>query len=70
MEQAKSIQKAIQAIKQKEPVHIQFAGDGKLVFKRINPFLLVYRIPESGKDQMISALAKSEVSFLIARKRH
>ncbi|MGJ1269465.1 flavohemoglobin expression-modulating QEGLA motif protein [Sphingobacterium spiritivorum] len=69
MEQAKSIQKAIQAIKQKEPVHIQFAGEGKLVFKRINPFLLVYRIPESGKDQMISALAKSEVSFLIGKEK-
>jgi len=67
MEYNREIAKAITAIKQKEPVHIQFSKDSKLVLNRIVPLLVVYQIPPHGKDQMISALAKSEACYLVGR---
>ncbi|WP_270087622.1 flavohemoglobin expression-modulating QEGLA motif protein [Sphingobacterium sp. SYP-B4668] len=68
MEYSKEIAKAITSIKQKEPAHIQFSKDSKLVLKRITPLLLVYRIPTLGKDQMLSALAKSEACYLVGKE--
>jgi uncharacterized protein (TIGR02421 family) len=67
MEYNREIAKAIAAIKQKEPAHIQFSKDSKLVLNRIVPLLVVYQIPPHGKDQMISALAKSEACYLVGR---
>lgn len=68
MDGIKTIKKVLAAIKQREAVHIQFSGVSKLVMKRITPLMLVYRIPESGKDQLVSALAKSEAGYLIGRE--
>ena len=67
MDQSKAITKAVTSIIQKEPVHIQFSKDSKLVLKRIIPLLLVYRIPVEGKDQMISTLVKSESCSLVGK---
>lgn len=67
MDQSKAITKAVTSIRQKEPVHIQFSRDSKLVLKRIIPLILVYRIPTEGKDQMISTLAKSESCSLVGK---
>lgn len=68
MDQSKAIAKAVTSIIQREPVHIQFSKDSKLVLKRISPLLLIYRIPAEGKDQMISNLAKSETCSLVGKE--
>ncbi|UIR57713.1 DUF1704 domain-containing protein [Sphingobacterium sp. SRCM116780] len=68
MDPSKAIAKAVTSIIQKEPVHIQFSKDSKLVLKRISPLLLIYRIPTGGKDQMISNLAKSETCSLVGKE--
>ncbi|AIM37082.1 hypothetical protein KO02_10530 [Sphingobacterium sp. ML3W] len=68
MDQSKAIAKAVTSITQKEPVHIQFSKDSKLVLKRIIPLLLVYRIPPEGKDQMLSTLAKSETCSVVGKE--
>src|SRR5690606_23136346 len=64
----KAVKKALSAIKQKEPVHIQFSRASKLVMKQTSPLILIYRIPEQGKDPLISTLAKSEAGYFVGNE--
>lgn len=65
MQDDKTIQQIMQAIKEKEPFHQQIPNVGKLIFNKIVPYLFVYRIPIVGKDRMLSELAKSETASII-----
>ena len=65
MQDDRTIQQIMQAIKEKEPFHQQIPNVGKLIFNKIVPYLFVYRIPIVGKDRMLSELAKSETASII-----
>ncbi|WP_235891186.1 flavohemoglobin expression-modulating QEGLA motif protein [Sphingobacterium lumbrici] len=65
MQEDKTIQQIMQAIKEKEPFHQQIPNVGKLVFNKIVPYLFIYRIPIMGKDRMLTELAKSETASVI-----
>lgn len=61
----KLLSQLLQAVKEKKPIHQQIANKGKIVFNKIVPYLFIYRIPPSGKDRMLSNLAKSELGSAI-----
>lgn len=53
------------AIKNRTPVHKQLPNKGKIVFNKIVPYLFIYRVPEAGKDRVLSELTKSELASII-----
>lgn len=55
-------------LKKGEPIRMSLPDKGLLRIERPLPFLIVYRIPESGKDQFIRSLTKTESSFIIAQE--
>ncbi|MFD1770565.1 flavohemoglobin expression-modulating QEGLA motif protein [Sphingobacterium suaedae] len=61
----KLLPQLLQAIKEKKPLHKQIPNKGKIIFNKIVPYLFIYRIPLSGKDRMLSNLAKSELASAI-----
>lgn len=52
-------------LKKGEPVRHSLPGKGILKIDKPVPFLLIYRIPEEGKDSFTYNLAKTESSYLI-----
>ncbi len=65
MLQDKTLTQILKAITDREPIHKQIPNKGKIVFNKIVPYLFIYRIPQSGKDRMLSELAKSEQASII-----
>lgn len=65
MPQDKILTQIKKAISDRAPIHTQIPNQGKIVFNKIVPYLFVYRIPQNGKDRMLSELAKSEQASII-----
>ena len=65
MPQDKILTQILTAISDRAPIHTQIPNQGKIVFNKIVPYLFVYRIPQNGKDRMLSELAKSEQASII-----
>lgn len=61
----KILPQLLRAIKSRTPIHKQIPNKGKIIFNKIVPYLFIYRIPESGKDQVLSELTKSELASII-----
>lgn len=61
----KILPQLLRAIKNKTPIHKQIPNKGKIIFNKIVPYLFIYRIPDSGKDRMLSELTKSELASVI-----
>lgn len=55
----------LRAIKSRTPIHKQIPNKGKIIFNKIVPYLFIYRVPESGKDRVLSELTKSESASII-----
>lgn len=53
-------------LKKSEPIHITLPGKGVLKIEQPVPFLVVYRIPEEGKDVFTTSLGRTESSYIIA----
>lgn len=66
----KILPQLLRAIKNRKPIHKQIPNKGKIVFNRIVPYLFVYRIPDVGKDRMLSELTKSESASIIFVPNH
>ncbi|WP_240894454.1 flavohemoglobin expression-modulating QEGLA motif protein [Parapedobacter sp. SGR-10] len=65
----KTLDNLLQKINTRDSFHVQIPIRNKLVFNKITPYLFVYREYEK-KDPMLSALVKSEYSYLIIRDRN
>ncbi|MGO1242751.1 MAG: flavohemoglobin expression-modulating QEGLA motif protein [Sphingobacterium sp.] len=65
MPQDKILKQILKAIAAREPIHKQVPNKGRIVFNKIVPYLFIYRIPQTGKDRMLSELAKSEQASII-----
>src|SRR5690606_25327850 len=61
----KILPQLLQAIKNRTPIHKQIPNKGKIVFNKIVPYLFIYRIPDSGKDYVLSELTKSELASIL-----
>ncbi len=61
----KILPQLLRAIKNRTPIHKQIPNKGKIVFNKIVPYLFIYRVPDSGKDRMLSELTKSELASVI-----
>lgn len=66
----KILSQLLRAIKNRTPIHTQLPHKGKIVFNKIVPYLFIYRIPESGKDRVLSELTKSELASIIFSPHH
>lgn len=62
----KIINRILDKIKKKEPLRINIPGNGLVHMEKPVPFMVVYRIPPSGKDGFTSKLGKTESSYLYA----
>src|SRR5690606_21881447 len=60
----KAINRILDKIKKKEPLRINIPGNGLVNMEKPVPFMVVYRIPPSGKDAFTSKLGKTESSYL------
>lgn len=61
----KILPQLLRAIKNRTPIHKQIPNKGKIIFNKIVPYLFIYRVPDSGKDRMLSELTKSELASVI-----
>ncbi|MBD1421451.1 flavohemoglobin expression-modulating QEGLA motif protein [Sphingobacterium chuzhouense] len=61
----KILPQLLRAIKNRTPIHKQIPNKGKIIFNKIVPYLFIYRVPESGKDRVLSELTKSELASVI-----
>ncbi|PRD56405.1 flavohemoglobin expression-modulating QEGLA motif protein [Sphingobacterium gobiense] len=61
----KILPQLLRAIKERTPIHKQVPNKGKIIFNKIVPYLFIYRIPDSGKDRMLSELTKSELASAV-----
>lgn len=61
----KILPQLLRAIKNRTPIHKQIPNRGKIIFNKIVPYLFIYRVPESGKDRVLSELTKSELASVI-----
>ncbi|GAA4793526.1 flavohemoglobin expression-modulating QEGLA motif protein [Olivibacter ginsenosidimutans] len=66
-ETAKKLINQIQdKLKKGDPIRISLPGKGTLKMDKHVPFLLIYRIPETGKDFFTYNLTRTESAYLIA----
>ncbi|PRD47173.1 flavohemoglobin expression-modulating QEGLA motif protein [Sphingobacterium haloxyli] len=61
----KILPQLLRAIKDRTPIHKQVPNKGKIIFNKIVPYLFIYRVPDSGKDRMLSELTKSELASAV-----
>jgi uncharacterized protein (TIGR02421 family) len=60
----KLINRILDKIKKKEAMRITLPGNGLINMEKPVPFMVVYRIPPSGKDGFTSRLGKTESSYI------
>lgn len=63
----KTVNRIISKIKSDEPIRVTLPAKGLFNMERPVPFMVVYRIPPSGKDGFTSRLGKTESSYLHAQ---
>lgn len=61
----KILPQLIRAIKHRTPIYKQVSNKGKIAFNKIVPYLFLYRVPDSGRDRVLSELTKSELASVI-----
>lgn len=62
----KIINRILDKIKKEEAIHMQLPGNGVLKIEKPVPFLVLYRIPKDGKNNLTAKLGKTESSYLYA----
>lgn len=62
----KTLNRILSKIKSEDPLRVTLPSNGLINMEKPVPFMVVYRVPPSGKDGFTSRLGKTESSYLYA----